>query len=81
MCNYHIDWQMLAEQLGMPVAGVKAATAYDASKIEEFAADGIVRYDEHTLSMTDEGALFVRNVAASLDPLMLHTDKSFSKPV
>jgi oxygen-independent coproporphyrinogen-3 oxidase len=31
--------------------------------------------------MTTEGHPFVRNVAAALDPLMVHTDKKFSKPI
>ena len=33
------------------------------------------------IRITSEGSLFVRNVAASLDKLMLHSDKTFSKPV
>lgn len=81
MCNYTLNWQDVATRLSCPVDEVKAATAYDEKRMREFAADGLVEYDDDHIRMTSEGALFVRNVAASLDKLMLHSNKSFSKPV
>ncbi len=81
MCNYHIDWEALAEHLQLSIDELKAATAYDEEKIKEFEKDGILIYNKEKLSMTEEGSPFVRNVAASLDPLMLNTTKSFSKPI
>lgn len=81
MCNYSLDWQELANRLCLPVRTVKEATAYQESRLKEFADDGIIEYDEAYIRMTSEGRLFVRNVAASLDKLMLHSTKSFSKPV
>ncbi len=81
MCNYHIDWELLADHLQISVDELKNATAYDEEKMKEFEADGIVKYNKVYLSMTEEGSPFVRNVAASLDPLMLNTTKSFSKPI
>lgn len=81
MCNYTLNWQDVATRLSCPVDEVKAATAYDEKRMRDFAADGLVEYDDDHIRMTSEGALFVRNVAASLDKLMLHSNKSFSKPV
>lgn len=81
MCNYSLDWHELAARLSLSVEEVKAATAYDENRLRDFAADGLIEYDANRLRITTEGALFVRNVAASLDKLMLHSDKSFSKPV
>lgn len=81
MCNYRIDWQELGRHLSLPVTEIKQATAYDEDKLREFADDGIIEYDDNRICMTPEGRLFVRNVAASLDKLMLGTNKSFSKPV
>ena len=43
--------------------------------------DGILRLTENTLEMTGEGNPFVRTVAATLDPVMVATDKKFSKPI
>ncbi|WP_075556339.1 oxygen-independent coproporphyrinogen III oxidase [Parabacteroides timonensis] len=81
MCNYTLNWQDVATRLACPVDEVKAATAYDEKRMREFAGDGLIEYDDDHIRMTSEGALFVRNVAASLDKLMLHSNKSFSKPV
>ena len=81
MCNYHLNWQDIADYLQLSIDEVKAATAYNLDKLRDFADDGIIQFDDRSIQMTDEGRLFVRNVAASLDKLMLHTTKSFSKPV
>ena len=81
MCNYSLDWQDLSERLALPVEKIKRATAYNPARLQEFAADGIIVFDENRVEIMPEGRLFVRNVAAALDILMLHTDKTFSKPM
>jgi oxygen-independent coproporphyrinogen-3 oxidase len=47
----------------------------------EFESDGILTFDEKQMQVTSQGTLFVRNIAAALDKRMIHSDKSFSKPV
>lgn len=81
MCNYFIDWNQLSEQLSLPAGEVKSATAYDERRLDIFARDGLIEFATDYLAMTSTGSPFVRNVAASLDPLMLNTALSFSKPV
>ena len=81
MCNYHLNWSDVANYLNLTVEEVKQATAYNEEKLQGFAEDGLIQWDADTIQMTDEGRLFVRNVAASLDKLMLQSTKSFSKPV
>lgn len=81
MCNYSLNWKELADRLSLSPDAVKAATAYDESRLREFADDGLIEYDSNQIRITSEGSLFVRNVAASLDKLMLHSNKTFSKPV
>lgn len=81
MCNYSLDWRELAGRLSLSVDEIKVATAYDETRLREFASDGLVEYDTDHIRMTLEGTLFVRNIAASLDKLMLYSNKSFSKPV
>ena len=81
MCNYRIDWNELAGRLHLSADEVKGATAYDEDTLSGFAADGLIEFDERQLAMTVSGSPFVRNVAASLDRLMLHSTRSFSKPI
>jgi len=81
MCNCALNWQDLASHLGVTIGELKAATAYDPRKMERFAADGLIRLEDDYLEMQPDATPFVRTVAASLDKLLLHTDKQFSKPV
>lgn len=81
MCNYSIDWHALAEQTETSVDELRETIGYDEARMQEFQADGLIRYDADHLQITPAGRLFVRNVAASLDVLMRNTDKLFSKPV
>ena len=81
MCNYHFSWSEIAARLGCTPAEVKAATNYDEQKLKEMEADGLIQLSEDSISMTQTGSPFVRNVVATLDPLMEHTDKKFSKPI
>ena len=81
MCNYHLEWEDVARYLHLSVEEVKSATAYDEAKLQDFMNDGLIEWNAETIRMTSEGSPFVRNVAASLDKLMLNTTKSFSKPV
>lgn len=81
MCNYTINWQELTYLTGLSVGKIKESINFNQNKLQEFADDGIVNLSDEGLSITPEGRLFVRNVAASMDPLMINTTKSFSKPV
>lgn len=81
MCNGSLDWEELARQAGISSQTYRAATAFNPERMNEFASDGLITWSEQNIQLTPKGAIFVRNVAASLDKLMLHTTKSFSKPV
>ncbi|MDR0798831.1 MAG: oxygen-independent coproporphyrinogen III oxidase [Dysgonamonadaceae bacterium] len=81
MCNYSLNWQELSNRLSIPAEKIKQATAYNPALFSAFASDGILTFDENQMQVTPQGTLFVRNIAAALDKRMLHSDKSFSKPV
>lgn len=81
MCNYYISWQEIASSFEMMPDKVKATLNYDEEKLKEFEADGLIDLDDNFIRIRPEAIPFVRNVAASLDKLMLNTDKQFSKPM
>lgn len=81
MCNYSLDWVELSERLSLPVEKIKEATAYNPQLFSTFVEDEIITMDENRIRITEQGTLFVRNIAAALDRLMIHSDKSFSKPI
>lgn len=78
MCNYEIHWTDLATHLNSNVEDIKTALNYSDSTLKAFAQDGIIEYDNNHIRILPGATPFVRNVAASLDKLMLNTDKRFS---
>lgn len=81
MCNYTISWQELSERLNVSEDIIKSSLNYDAKRLKEFAEDGIIEYDDTHITMRPEATPFVRNIAASMDKLMLNSDKHYSKSV
>lgn len=81
MCNNYLDWREMGERLHLSEDQVKAAMHYDVAQLEAFQHDGLIFFNEHTISMTTEGAAFVRNVAAALDRMLIGKQNTFSKPV
>ena len=81
MCNEQIVWSEIGERFKMSGEEVKKSVVYDTAKLNEFEADGLIKLTDKKLEMTDEGLILIRNVAASLDPLLIETTKTFSKSV
>ena len=82
MCNERLNWEELAEHIGIPVVDIKQRLTYDESRLEDMAKDGIITYSPNEIKVTHTGALYVRNVAAVFDPLMHNGGaQNFSKPV
>jgi oxygen-independent coproporphyrinogen III oxidase len=81
MCNMHIHWQELADRLNISQTAVKNAITYDISELKKFEDDCILQLTAEGLEMSESGTLFIRNVAASFDPLTNTQSKQFSKPV
>lgn len=81
MCNEQIIWADLGQILGMTSEEVKSHTTYNAELLQQFADDGIISLSDEKIQITPEGQLFIRNVAASFDPLLKSGQTNFSKPV
>jgi oxygen-independent coproporphyrinogen III oxidase len=81
MCNHRIVWDDLAAKLNVTSVQLKAAMASRPEKMEDLAKDGIIDLENGNIIMNTDGAMFLRNVAAALDPLFGTAGKNFSKPV
>ena len=81
MCNKRIDFDSISVNLKISKDEVKSNVILNSEVLENFADDGIIELTEDTISMTEQGVLFIRNVAASLDPALKDRTKSFSKSV
>jgi len=81
MCNDRLSWKELSAHIGVGESDIKNAISYDENKLADFEKDGIITYSPEEIKITQEGAIFVRNVAAAFDPLMKDNTKMYSKPV
>ena len=81
MCNYSVHWADLSKRLHLPVDRVISALNYNTDVLQGFADDGIIKFDNESIAMLPDATPFVRNVAASIDKLMLNTDKQYSKSI
>lgn len=81
MCNEQINWLSIAQRLQRSETEIKTAIGYSESRMQEFADDGIINFNEYKIKMREKGSPFIRNVAASLDKLLANTDKTFSRPI
>lgn len=79
MCNRRLVWSEIGERFNVSGEYVKNVTSYDEEKFRQFETDGIIKLSSNEISITDFGAMYIRNVAASLDPLMINSNKTFSK--
>ncbi|MBM2814609.1 MAG: Coproporphyrinogen-III oxidase [Ignavibacteria bacterium] len=81
MCNKILDFNILAENLKIEKAEIKKCLTIDKTSLDTFAADGIINYSEDRIEITEIGILFIRNVAASLDPVFQSSVMNYSKSV
>lgn len=81
MCNYSINWASLSDRLEIPIEEIHTAIGYNQERMAEFEEDELIISSKEGFKMTQTGSPFVRNVAASMDKLMLNSNKVFSKPI
>ncbi len=81
MCNEQIIWNDLSTRLGISSDDVRKQTTYNPELLHQFETDGLISLSDKKIQITPQGQLFIRNVAASFDPLLKSGQTNFSKPV
>lgn len=81
MCNEQVVWDEIGKRFSKTGDEIKGIIVYDTEKLKEFEADGIIRLSDEKIEVTKDGLILIRNVAASFDPILLNSDKTFSKSV
>ena len=81
MCNKRLNLESLSERINVPANDIKNLLVYNTASLELFREDGVIEFDENNINLTEYGVLFIRNVAASLDPLYKNQTVKYSKSV
>lgn len=80
MCNMHLNWVDISGRFNMDIDEFKNLVNYKESRFVDFSKDNILNYSDISVNITEEGLPFIRNVAASFDPLVTGQNNQFSKP-
>ncbi|MCT4600846.1 MAG: oxygen-independent coproporphyrinogen III oxidase [Marinifilaceae bacterium] len=81
MCNRFLNYSEFAELINIDRNLLDNFISPAIPQLRELAKDGIIEMNDKGIKVYDEHLLFIRNVAASFDPLLINTNKTFSKPV
>ncbi len=81
MCNEQVVWDEIGARYSKTGEEIRNTIKYDLAALKEFEADGIINISEDKIEATEEGLILIRNVAASFDPLLTNSTKTFSKSV
>lgn len=81
MCNKQVIWGKVAQRVGVDTENVIEQLALSAPAMEDMQTSGLIQFDEKGVVVTEVGALFIRNIAASLDKYYQQQTHSYSKTV
>ena len=81
MCNGYLDFDAMALRLKTTAENIKQITTYEASKLEQFVADGLVEINNNIIKVSADGMMVVRNIAMIFDPNLTVQTSQFSKTV
>lgn len=81
MCNEKINWNKLSTQTGFSVEKIKGEIHLDKKDLDSFVDDGLLRYDEEHMEITEKGTFFIRNIVASIDKNLKTRENTYSKSI
>lgn len=81
MCNARVDFVHVAGKQQISLEELKNTIGFDPDAVLEFVSDGLVNLENEVLTVTETGALFIRNIAAFLDPAYNQQKNKYSKSV
>lgn len=79
MCNFYVSWKEVAQLFSTSEKEIKATIAYDEVSLNAFVSDGLLTFTDDEIAISDLGKYFIRNIAASLDPVLKNATQKFSK--
>lgn len=81
LSNNYLDFNMISKNLNITKNELYQKLKIDFSQIKEFEKDEILNFESDVLKITETGTLFVRNVAAAIDPAYETREKKYSRSV
>lgn len=81
MCNKRVNWDEISTTMGITAEELRQYVQYNEETMRGFYDDGLLKMNRKGFVISEKGRLFIRNIAASLDPGYQQKDKKYSKSV
>jgi oxygen-independent coproporphyrinogen-3 oxidase len=81
MCNRMLNWEDLGSKLSLPAEQLRDFFVPDFKVFDRFVEDGLVIFSDDAIRVTETGSLFIRNIAAAIDPAFQKQENKYSKAV
>lgn len=81
MCNLNLNTGQLAKDYNLDWDAFKKITNFEEEKLKEFIKDDLMSYKNGEMEVNETGSLFIRNIAATLDPEYKEQKNKYSKTV
>lgn len=81
MCNKMINFSEIAEALHISVQELKEAVNFKEEKLTGFVNDGLLSFNGEELEISENGTMFIRNIAAIFDREYQEQNMRYSKTV
>lgn len=81
MCNFSLNFDDLSKKLNVDIEQIKSNVNLNKEELNIFAEDNLLTYNENEIKITEKGAFFIRNIAASIDPNFTSEKNKYSKSV
>lgn len=81
MCNNLLDFDRISEMTNKSIDEILNVITFNPNKFDEFEQDGLIERKDGKIYVTEYGVIFIRNIAASLDPNFEEKENQYSRSV
>ena len=79
MCNLYLSWETISDRFKIKKSEIKNINETLMQQLKTFESEGLIKFNNDEIHITESGKFFIRNIAAVFDPKMINTNKNFSK--
>ncbi|MGE5420537.1 MAG: oxygen-independent coproporphyrinogen III oxidase [Chloroflexota bacterium] len=81
MCNKRISFSEIATELNITAGEVKETVGFNEEKFRVMAEDGLLKHNDDGIEVTEQGTMFIRNIAVLFDRNYIEKTKTYSRTV
>ncbi|HRW63889.1 MAG TPA: hypothetical protein P5132_10385, partial [Bacteroidales bacterium] len=81
MCNQHLNISEFCSDHKITLKDFEQITHFRPGKLQGFIHDGLLQFKNNEIMVSETGSLFIRNIAATMDPEYMLQNNKYSKTV